>query len=47
LCRIVAAPPVGRYILALFDELVLSEVIKPRRMMTTYPPYDEVQARTM
>jgi molybdate transport system substrate-binding protein len=34
--------PVGTYMLALFDRLMLSEVIKPKLMLTAHPPYEEV-----
>ncbi len=34
--------PVGAYMLALFDRLMLSEVIRPKLMLTTRPPYEEV-----
>jgi molybdate transport system substrate-binding protein len=34
--------PVGAYMLALFDRLMLSEIIKPKLMLTARPPYDEV-----
>jgi molybdate transport system substrate-binding protein len=34
--------PVGTYMLALFDRLMLSEEIKPKLMLTTHPPYEEV-----
>jgi molybdate transport system substrate-binding protein len=34
--------PVGAYMIALFDRLMLSEVIEPKLMLTTHPPYDEV-----
>lgn len=34
--------PVGTHMLALFDRLMLSEVIKPKLILTTHPPYDEV-----
>ena len=33
--------PVGTYMLALFDRLMLSEVTKPKLMLTTHPPYEE------
>src|SRR3954470_6560986 len=34
--------PVGTYMLALFERLVLSEVVKPKLLLTQHPPYDEV-----
>jgi molybdate transport system substrate-binding protein len=34
--------PVGAYMLALFDRLMPSEVIKPKLVLTTHPPYQEV-----
>lgn len=34
--------PVGTYMLALFDRLMLSEVTKPKLMLTMHPPYEEV-----
>jgi molybdate transport system substrate-binding protein len=34
--------PVGTYMLALFDRLMLSEAIKPKLMLTAHPPYEEV-----
>jgi molybdate transport system substrate-binding protein len=34
--------PVGTYMLALFDRLELSEVVKPKLMLTTHPPYEEI-----
>ena len=34
--------PVGTYMLALFDRLMPSEVIKPKLVLTTRPPYQEV-----
>jgi molybdate transport system substrate-binding protein len=34
--------PVGAYMLALFDRLMLSGAIKPKLMLTTHPPYEEV-----
>jgi molybdate transport system substrate-binding protein len=34
--------PVGTYMLALFDRLMLSEVIKPKLMLTPHLPYQEV-----
>lgn len=34
--------PVGTYMLALFERLILSDVIKPKLMLTTHPPYEEV-----
>jgi molybdate transport system substrate-binding protein len=34
--------PVGTYMLSLFERLMISEAIKPKLMLTTEPPYDEV-----
>jgi molybdate transport system substrate-binding protein len=34
--------PVGTYMLALFDRLMLSDIIKPKLVLTTHPPYEEV-----
>lgn len=34
--------PVGTYMLVLFDRLDLSEVVKPKLMLTAHPPYEEI-----
>ena len=34
--------PVGTYMLGLFDRLALSNAVKPRLVLTTEPPYEEV-----
>ena len=34
--------PVGTYMLALFDRLTLSEITKPKLILTAHPPYEEV-----
>jgi molybdate transport system substrate-binding protein len=34
--------PVGTYMLSLFDRLMLSNVVKPKLVLTTEPPYREV-----
>jgi len=34
--------PVGTYMLALFERLTLSDAVKPKLMLTTHPPYEEV-----
>jgi molybdate transport system substrate-binding protein len=34
--------PVGTYMLALFERLMLAEVVKPKLVLTTEPPYREV-----
>lgn len=34
--------PVGTYMLALFDRLMISDVVKPKLMLTAEPPYEEI-----
>ncbi len=34
--------PVGTYMLSLFDRLQVSEMIKPKLILTAHPPYEEV-----
>src|ERR1044071_2063680 len=34
--------PVGTYMIALFDRLMLSEITQPKLILTAHPPYEEV-----
>jgi molybdate transport system substrate-binding protein len=34
--------PVGTYMLALFERLMLAEAVRPKLILTAHPPYDEV-----